>query len=105
MATTLAAGLVWAIYAVLGLSRDKQSNKKIIKQKNVEIAGLYQNEQKNKEQALLKVLLNLKDDEFDSFFLEVMSITEGECQKNTGLGLIDALRVYGEANAIKGNKK
>lgn len=62
---------------------------------------LQQREQSKKEQALHAFLLGLSDHDFNKFFSEVCSVSEGECIKHTNLGLIETLSVYGEVRAIR----
>ena len=49
------------------------------------------------ETELLKAFEKLSDEEFKKLFVELMQATEGECQSKLGVGLLDALHVYKQA--------
>jgi len=54
-----------------------------------------------KEEALLNAMLDLSDKDFERFFEESLIVSDAECEKFTGLGLLDAYAVYGKASTIR----
>ena len=57
----------------------------------------------NREEKVLKAFEKLSDEDFKELFAELMQATEGECQRKLGVGLLDALHVYKQAE--KSRKK